>query len=157
MLVTPSETRLPSGLSRLESGPIGADLGFLLARANAVSVATASAALAPFELSVRSYAVLSVVSDDARPTQRELADFLRLDPSQIVALVDALETRGLVERRQDPADRRANVVLVTAAGADLAAAARASVATAEAVAYRGLTEDEQRELASLLRRAAIAD
>lgn len=42
------------------------------------------------------------------PTQRELADFLSLDPSQVVTLVDDLERRGLVERMQGEQDRRQN-------------------------------------------------
>lgn len=41
------------------------------------------------------------------PTQRELTDFLSLDPSQVVSLVDDLKRRGLVERAAGKQDRRA--------------------------------------------------
>src|ERR1700682_2304706 len=38
--------------------------------------------------------------------QREAALLLGYDPSNITALADALEAKGLVERRLDPSDRR---------------------------------------------------
>src|SRR5688572_23016252 len=102
------KTRLP-GRDALRDSVLGGDLVFLLARANALTLAAANAALAEHGLKARSYSVLALAADGARPTQRELAEFLRLDPSQVVALVDGLEKRQLVERRTDPADRRANV------------------------------------------------
>src|SRR5687767_16024162 len=51
--------------------------------------------------------------------QRQLARRLQYDPSNITALADALETRGLIERRPDPADRRFRVVALTPAGESL--------------------------------------
>ena len=41
--------------------------------------------------------MLTLANSGLEPTQRELADFLSLDPSQIVALMDELEKRGLVD------------------------------------------------------------
>ena len=91
---------------RLQSRPAD-DLSFLLARANALSLAAGNAALAQHGLRVRSYSVLALAAGDARPSQRELAEFLRLDPSQVVALVDDLQARGLVgASRIRPIDAR---------------------------------------------------
>ncbi len=139
----------------LASTPLADDLSFLLARANALSVAEANAALAPHGLKVRAFAVLVLVAADTRPSQREIADFLRLDPSQVVALVDDLEGRGLVERRPDPVDRRAKVVAATPAGVELAERARASAIEAEQRAHAALSEQERLELMGLLRRVAL--
>ncbi|MFU8871739.1 MarR family winged helix-turn-helix transcriptional regulator [Micromonospora sp. SL4-19] len=47
---------------------------------------------------------------------RELADRSRLDPSTVSRAVAALVAHGLVERRTDPADRRASRLTVTEAG-----------------------------------------
>ena len=104
------------------------DLSFLLARANAFSLAAGNAALSEYGLRVRSYSVLALAAGTSRPSQRELAEMLRLDPSQVVALVDELQSRGLVVRQPDPADRRANVVVAT----DLGRAVHSDAATAEA-------------------------
>lgn len=49
-------------------------------------------------------------------SQTELAGRLALDSSTLVRLLDLLEGRGLVERRPDPADRRARRILLTPAG-----------------------------------------
>jgi MarR family transcriptional regulator, transcriptional regulator for hemolysin len=39
-------------------------------------------------------------------SQRELANVLDVEPITVARLVDRLETRGMVERRADPTDRR---------------------------------------------------
>jgi len=48
--------------------------------------------------------------------QREAALQLGYDPSNITALADALEAKGLVERRPDPSDRRIKTLARTAEG-----------------------------------------
>ena len=141
---------------RLAAAALGDDLSFLLARANALSLAAGNVALAPHGLRVRSYSVLALAAaDSAQPTQRELAEFLRLDPSQVVALVDDLERRGLVERRPDPSDRRANVVLATDAGRAVFAAAQAAARESERMTHASLDDDEHAQLTALLRRVAF--
>ena len=51
--------------------------------------------------------------------QREAASQLGYDPSNITALADALEAKGLVERRPDPSDRRVKTLARTAEGETL--------------------------------------
>src|SRR5258708_13882306 len=48
--------------------------------------------------------------------QREAALQVGYDPSNITALADALEAKGLVERRPDPSDRRIKTLARTAEG-----------------------------------------
>jgi MarR family transcriptional regulator, transcriptional regulator for hemolysin len=48
--------------------------------------------------------------------QKDLAASLVLDGSSVVRLLDALETAGLIERREESADRRAKTITVTSAG-----------------------------------------
>ncbi|MEV4711791.1 MarR family winged helix-turn-helix transcriptional regulator [Micromonospora sp. NPDC049374] len=150
------KTRLP-GRDALRDSVLGGDLVFLLARANALTLAAANAALAEHGLKARSYSVLALAADGARPTQRELAEFLRLDPSQVVALVDGLEQRQLVERRTDPADRRANVLVATDAGRDLFARAQQAARAVERGLLAPVTPEEHERLAGLLRLLAFPD
>lgn len=146
-----------AGATGLSGSSLVDDLSFLLARANALSLVAGNAALSEHGLKVRSYSVLTLASGDARPSQRELAEFLRLDPSQVVSLVDELEARDLVERRPDPTDRRANVVVATAAGRDLAARASESARAAEEHVHAQLSSTERETLATLLRRMAFPE
>jgi DNA-binding MarR family transcriptional regulator len=133
------------------------DISFLLARASAVSLAAGNAALAAHGLKARSYSVLSLAVEGGRSTQRDIAGFLRLDPSQVVALVDDLQRRGLLERVPDPTDRRANVVHATAAGHALHAVAARAARAAEETVHSALAPGERAQLADLLRRIAFAD
>jgi DNA-binding MarR family transcriptional regulator len=131
------------------------DISFLLARASALSVAAANAALAPHGLRARSYSVLTIVVEGLNPSQKDLAEFLRLDPSQVVAIVDELEGRGLVERTPDPADRRAKIITPTPAGTELQADAASAVSEAERSTHGLLSPKERRQIAELLRRLAF--
>jgi DNA-binding MarR family transcriptional regulator len=72
--------------------------------------------LAAIGLSGRQYMVLAVLSEDAPPSQQELAGLCGLLPAQIVPVIDELERRGLVARQRSEADRRRSVVTLTAAG-----------------------------------------
>src|SRR5215212_8170715 len=49
--------------------------------------------------------LLSLLSLEPLP-MRKLAQKLKCEPSNVTGIVDRLESRGLVERRPDPADRR---------------------------------------------------
>jgi MarR family transcriptional regulator, transcriptional regulator for hemolysin len=53
-------------------------------------------------------------------SQVDLADVLELQPISLVRLLDRLVEHGLVERRSDPRDRRANRLFLTATGRLLA-------------------------------------
>ena len=138
-------------------GALGNEMSFLLARANALSLAAGNAALAASGLRARSYSILALSVDGSRPSQRDLADFLRLDPSQVVALVDDLQARGLVVREPDPADRRANVVVATPTGRLVYEQAHAAARAAEEQVFGRLTPVERDRLAALLRLVAFPD
>lgn len=60
-----------------------------------------------------------------------LAERARMTNQSMGYLVDALETRGYVERRPDPADRRAALVVITDRGRAQIAAARRLIAEIE--------------------------
>ena len=84
-----------------------------------------------------------------------LAEELRCDPSNVTQIVRRLEARGLVGRDQDPADRRARLVVRTAAGEALNDRFEERFRFPGHVAA-GLSDREQRQLASLLRKALRA-
>lgn len=142
---------------KLEAASISADAGFLLAKLHAAGSALNNRALAGFDLKERSYSVLALATSDLEPTQREMAEFLSLDPSQIVALIDELEKRGLVVRAPGKQDRRAKIVSATTEGAALFRQAEAAAEAAEAEALAALNAAEVGQLKDLLRKALRAE
>jgi DNA-binding MarR family transcriptional regulator len=132
------------------------DVGFLLSRASGLFVRASNAALASYGLRVRPYSVLLLVC--AAPggvSQRDLAETLGLDPSQVVSLIDELAASGLVERRPSESDRRAKMVLATDAGHVLRAEAVPVVEATVAAQLADLTGTEQLILRELLTRLAF--
>jgi DNA-binding MarR family transcriptional regulator len=93
--------------------------------------------------------VLSAI-DEQPMSQGELGSRLDLGRNTMVAVVDALEAKGLVERRRDPADRRAYRLVVTDPGQEALTAFRPIMKRAENELTRGLSAAERKRLIELL-------
>jgi len=72
--------------------------------------------LAPLGLIPHSYAVLHRIDAAGGITQQGVADLTGMRRSVMVAVIDDLEQRRLVERRRHPHDRRANALHLTTRG-----------------------------------------
>ena len=136
--------------------PLAEHMGWLMSRAShALGVALAED-LAPLGLNLRDYTVLLAAEradvEGAARTQLALAQAARLDKSTMVVALDALEEEGLVERRPDPKDRRARIVMPTEAGRELLARAEGVVLAVEDEVLADLGVEERRALRSLLTR-----
>lgn len=95
-----------------------ADLGWSLGavmRAYLRAV-TAAAAAADVPGGPRGHQVLTAAGQGVGASQLALAQHLGVDRTVMTYLLDDLERAGLVERRPDPADRRARRILLTDAG-----------------------------------------
>ena len=107
--------------------PLAEHVGWLMSRASQALGAALEEGLAPLGLNLRDYTVLlaagrAAIEGTAR-AQLALAWAARLDKSTLVGAVDSLEGAGLVERRPDPKDRMARIVVPTEAGRELLARA----------------------------------
>ncbi len=96
--------------------PLADRLGFLLKHAQIELAGIAEPALAPLGIGGRQLAVLGVLADGGALSQHQAARRLAIDRTTMVALLDDLEAKGLVERYPHPEDRRRNVVELTAQG-----------------------------------------
>jgi DNA-binding MarR family transcriptional regulator len=74
-------------------------------------------ALGELGLEVRQFGLLRILAGSHGSSQRALGAMLRISPNRMVALIDGLESKGLIERRTHPEDRRAYTVMLTDAGA----------------------------------------
>jgi DNA-binding MarR family transcriptional regulator len=98
--------------------------------------------------------LLGLLSLEPLPMRR-LAQKLRCEPSNVTGIVDRLESRGLVERRPDPGDRRVKLAAATAEGRRVAASLRDSLDFAREP-LAGLSAAEREVLRDLLRRMVEA-
>ncbi|MER6675983.1 MarR family transcriptional regulator [Streptomyces sp. NPDC000983] len=98
--------------------------------------------------------LLGLLSLEPLPMRR-LAQRLKCEPSNVTGIVDRLESRGLVERRADPADRRVKVAAATAEGRRVARSLRESLRFAREP-LAGLSEGERVALRDLLLRMLVS-
>ena len=91
-------------------------LGYLLKHAQQQLVLAAGPVMEPYGIDGRELAVLTVLAADYPLSQHEAAGRLGVDRTTMVALIDELEAKGLVERHRSPQDRRKNIVQLTNAG-----------------------------------------
>jgi DNA-binding MarR family transcriptional regulator len=94
-------------------------LGLLLRRAHTRAASTMVAAMRPFGLELRHFAVLIVLADQGPMTQRDLVEATGFDKAGIMRVVDDLEDGGLALRRAVPGDRRARAVEITERGLEV--------------------------------------
>jgi len=112
--------------------------------------AMAQEALAEWDVTPSQARALAVLRRGGPQRLGELAEHLRIAPRSATEVVDALAERGLVERRPDPADRRATLVALTAHGDEVSAAIRAARKTGASSLFARLPPPDQEELARLL-------
>src|SRR4051812_25099029 len=79
---------------------------YLVRRMQMISTSIAAEAFEGEDMSLSQWAVLIIISNHPDIDQSRLAETVSIDRVNTGRLVDELESRGLIERRYDEADRR---------------------------------------------------
>jgi DNA-binding MarR family transcriptional regulator len=111
-------------------------------------------AMRPLGLGAQQFLVLQQLHVLGETSQAELADALRIDPSNLAATTADLCDRGLVERTRHEADRRRYVLRLSPSGERLLSRTEGAIADAEQDLLAPLDENQRDELYGLLRRLA---
>jgi MarR family transcriptional regulator for hemolysin len=98
--------------------------------------------------------LLTLLRDHGPTSQAGLAEALRLDPSNLVGLLNDLERRGMVIREHHPDDRRRHVVRIAAAGITELQTTEQRLTAVEDRVLGALDSEERATLHCLLMRAA---
>ena len=112
---------------------------------------TSQQALAPWDITPSQLRAMRVLARHGVMRLSALSDHLRIAARSATEVADALEARGLVERRPDPDDRRATLVELTEHGASVVAAIRASRGSEADQAFSRLSPADRDQLARILR------
>lgn len=100
-------------------------------------------------ISIRGYWVLEAIADGGDMAQTELSALLGMDRSDMVRLIDSLESANLVERTRDSKDRRRQLIALTETGNTTRASLRRSLRRAERAAVAECAPEVRALLASL--------
>jgi DNA-binding MarR family transcriptional regulator len=111
-------------------------------------------ALEPLELEPGEFALLRAVGASEGESQNTLAERLHISASWMVAIVDDLERRGLLERRPHARDRRVRNLHLTAGGKKLLRKAERNAQSFDQQVTDPLSETELLQLLDLLDRIA---
>ena len=100
----------------------------------------------------RVFSTLSIIVETPGVMQSDVARMLGIERSGLVAIVDGLEKRGLVERQPFPGDRRVHALHSTPAGKEVFQRGIKAVFAHEERALSMLSQGERKKLLSLLRK-----
>jgi MarR family transcriptional regulator, temperature-dependent positive regulator of motility len=110
------------------------------------------------ELSVpMHFGILAAIDDFPGIDQRRLAMIAGLDHTNVGQIIDALEAKGLVERRINGADRRTRELYATSRGREVRSRMRPKMLAGQARVLAPLTPKERNLLMDLLTRVVEAN
>jgi DNA-binding MarR family transcriptional regulator len=132
------------------AGRPGGGVAFLLAQLGSHAAERFAERIGELGLTPPQAGILSAISAEPGRSQQALSEQLGLIPSRVVAFVDDLEARGLVERRRNATDRRLYALHLTADGATLMRSIGQVARKHEQEFTAALTREQRANLADLL-------
>ena len=133
---------------------VNAQTGFLLRKVSAASFAAFSEVVAEHGLHPMHFGMLMILAAEEPIAQHELGSRAGVDPSTMVARMDVLEEKGLIERTRSEGDRRSYDIRLSPAGRKLLGQLRRKAKAHGDRFFEPLTEDERAELHRLLTKLA---
>lgn len=131
---------------------LGSPLGYLLrlVRVDASHRAAEEGCL--LSEALRDFSILAVLAEHGPASQQWLAEYLKINRSVMVKLIDALEAGGQVLRTRNRADRRSYALAGTPSGRARAKSLRRQLDSIAAACLARLSASQQRRLGELLGR-----
>ena len=136
----------------LDQGALLDLIGYNCRRAYLDIMALFSQRMEKYALRPVDYTTITLVNTNPNITPKRLARAINVSPPNLGPLLDRLETRGLLERRPNPSDKRSQVLALTPEGRALCSKADKTANQLENEATAMLTGNERRELLRLLQK-----
>ena len=108
--------------------------------------------MAPYKVRPVDFSVASMIVHNPGITSRQLCSTLGILPPNLVGMINALEKRGLIDKRAHPSDGRANGLHASAEGIALLQQAQAAALALEDEVASNLTASERKTLLRLLKK-----
>jgi DNA-binding MarR family transcriptional regulator len=127
-------------------------LAFLLSQVGIHASRQFAEKIAAADLNPPLFRVLNLVDAAEGQSQQAIGAAIDVPASRMVALVDELEQRGLVERRPKPNDRRVRAIYLTRPGRKALARGRRIAKEHEETLTHGLAAADRKRLVDLLQK-----
>jgi len=131
-------------------------LAFLLSQVGIHASRRFAERIAAVDLNPPLFRVLNLVAAAEGQSQQAIGAAIEIPPSRMVALVDELEQRALVERRPKPEDRRVRALFLTPKGKRCLQRGRKIAAQHEEELTAGMTPTDRKRLVALLQKMVDA-
>ena len=125
-------------------------LAFLLSQVGTYAARRFAERIAAIDLHPPLFRVLNMVDAAEGQSQQAIGEAIQAPASRMVAIVDELEQRGLVERRPHPGDRRIRALYLTPEGRKVLARGRRIAMEHEQDLVRGMSAADRKRLVALL-------
>lgn len=137
-------------------GPLPDLIGYNLRKAQVAVFQNFQSAVAPHDITPGQFGVLIMIKENEGLSQSDLGSAVGIDRSTMVAVIDRLESRGLVIRAPSPNDRRSYALKLSEDGERLMDELIPRVKEHDQSMVKGLSKQEQAQLIDFLRRISTA-
>jgi DNA-binding MarR family transcriptional regulator len=152
--MSPTETQPKTKPSASERDALDRSV-FLLARLGRIAARQLDDNLAVTGLKRPHAVILMELRSFGPMSQQALGERMHIDPSNLVAFLNALEGDGLLVRRRDPADRRRHIVEITQEGIERVPVCDDPLDALEDQLFAGLSGAERDRFQALLERTLV--
>lgn len=149
-------TTSPTPSDETSASLAGRSFGYLAVRLGEMVMGHGELVLAPFDLKPREFDAMHCILIGHGMSQRDLSRRLGLYAPRMVALIDGLQKRGLVERTVSASDRRRRVLSLTTRGRGLLDRATLVATKFEAELFGDVSPEDRDRFEALVQRVAAA-
>ncbi len=146
------ENPLPGQSAPLDMSRLEASTGFMVRLAQLRIYDAFHAGMSEYGLTPTRYSLLAILHDNPELRPGQIAEALRVKPSNMATLLAQFEAEGLIDRHANPAERRTVMISLSPAGRALFDSIREQVVALEDQSVAMLSPIERTLLRSLLSR-----
>jgi len=147
-----ASTSSPPSVDTIDTSYLETLLGYNARRAALAIIEVFLQDMAQYDLRPVEFSVISLITHNPGITSRQICTALGLLPPNLVGLLNALEKRGLIERKPHPSDGRAVGLHPTPSCTEMMQAAEKTATQVEVQASGKLTAAERKTLLRLLQK-----
>ncbi|MCK5069450.1 MAG: MarR family transcriptional regulator [Desulfocapsa sp.] len=110
----------------------------------------AERALKPYGITLEQFVLLKNISENDGLSQNQLCEIVEKSPANVTRILDRLEKKSFIKRKQNPADRRSTLVVITDQGMEMADKVHTLFESFSEHLTKGISSQEQDNFMNIL-------